>query len=155
MNERVLSIVTIIAQYILSDHDVPGESELVVELLSVGFVAEEIDAAFRWMEQLSLEPAERLEPTFRPPTHRVFTREESRLLSLEARGFLVRLRSLGLVEEQVLEEILDKVVEVADEELSLNEIKSLAAQILFIHAQSEWYHEVESVLDDDWTGFVN
>lgn len=155
MNERVLAIVTIIAQYILSEHDVPGESELVAELISAGFAAEEVDAAFRWMEQLSLEPVERLEATFRTPTFRIFSREESRVLSLEARGFLMRLRSLGLVEETVLEEIIARAVSEADEEMSLTEIKSLAAQILFIHAQSEWHREVESVLDDDWTGFVN
>lgn len=155
MNERVLAIVTIIARHILADHELPGESRLVAELLTAGFDAEEIDAAFRWMEQLSLAPAQRLEPTFRPSTYRVFSCDERRLLSLEARGFLVRLRTLGLVAEEALEEIIQKAVMEADEEIGLPEIKSLAARILFVHAQSEWYREVESVLDDDWAGFLN
>lgn len=155
MNERVLSIVTIIARFILSGHDIPGESDLVENLISAGFEAEEIDAAFRWMEQLSLNPAARLEPCFRPPTQRVFSPEEMRLFSLEARGFLIKLRSLGLVEELVLEEIIAKAGAEAREMVSLDEIRQLAAQILFVHAQSEWHREVESILDDDWTGFLH
>jgi len=155
VNERVLAIVTIITRYILADGEAPGENELVVELLSAGFAAEEIDAAFRWMEQLSLTPEQRLEPTFRTPTHRVFTREECTALSLDARGFLTRLRMLGLVEDLYLEEILTRALREAEGEISLREIKSLAAQILFAHSQSEWLHEVESVLDDDWTGFLH
>ena len=46
MRERVLAIVSFIAQYFLDDRDMVTESDLVEELLSVGFEAEEIDAAF-------------------------------------------------------------------------------------------------------------
>ncbi|MDO9079706.1 MAG: DUF494 family protein, partial [Desulfuromonadales bacterium] len=65
MNERVLVIVTIIAQYILSDLDFPAENDLVNELLASGFAADEINAAFLWMERLNHDPVERLTPAFR------------------------------------------------------------------------------------------
>ena len=155
MNERVLVIVTIIAQYILSDLDFPAESDLVNELLASGFAADEINAAFLWMERLNHDPVERLAPTFRPPTYRVFAPEESRLLSLEARGFLVRLRLLGLIDETLFEEMIQRATTDASDELGLDEIKIVAAQTLATHAQSEWGHEIASILDDDWSGFLH
>lgn len=156
MNERVLAIVTIIAQYILSDSDFPVESDLVTELLSAGFVAEEIDAAFLWMERLQSDAAEQFEPTLRlPATQRVFNAEEIRLLSLEARGFLVRLRSLGLLDELLLEEVIERSTAETEEEVSLIDIKRMTARILCTHAQTGWSRGIESVLDDDWTGFLN
>ena len=155
MNERVLVIVTIIAQYILSDLDFPTESDLVNELLASGFAADEINAAFLWMERLNHNPVERLAPTFRAPTYRVFAPEETRLLSLEARGFLVRLRILGLIDETLFEEMIQKATAGASDELGLEEIKSVAAQILSTHAQSEWANEIASILDDDWSGFLH
>ena len=54
MRERVLAIVSFIAQYFLDDRDMATENDLVEELLSVGFEAEEIDAAFCWMESQAL-----------------------------------------------------------------------------------------------------
>lgn len=155
MNERVLVIVTIIAQYILSDLDFPAESDLVNELLASGFAADEINAAFLWMERLNHNPVERLEPSFRAPTYRVFAPEECRLLSLEARGFLVRLRILGLIDEALLEEMIQRATVDASDALGLDEIKSVAAQILATHAQSEWANEIASILDDDWSGFLH
>lgn len=155
MNERVLVIVTIIAQYILSDLDFPVESDLVNELLASGFAADEINAAFLWMERLNRNPVERLAPTFRAPTFRVFAPQESCLLSLEARGFLVRLRILGLIDEILFEEMIQLATAGASDELGLAEIKSVAAQVLATHAQSEWGNEIASILDDDWSGFLH
>jgi Smg protein len=155
LNERVLVIVTIIAQYILSDLEFPAESDLVNELLASGFAADEINAAFLWMERLNHNPRERLEPTFRAPTYRVFAPEESRLLSLEARGFLVHLRMLGLIDEILFEEMIEKAISSARDELGLEEIKSVAVQILATHAQSEWSNEIACILDDDWSGFLH
>lgn len=155
MNERVLVIVTIIAQYILSDLDFPAESDLVNELLASGFAEDEINAAFLWMERLNHDPRERLSPAFRAPTFRVFAPEETRLLSLEARGFLVRLRNLGLIDETLLDEMIQRATSEASEELNLDDIKSVAAQTLATHAQSEWGNEIASILDDDWDGFLH
>lgn len=155
MNERVLVIVTILAQYILSDLDFPEESDLVNELLASGFAADEINAAFLWMERLNHDPIERLEPSFRAPTYRVFAPEEVQLLSLEARGFLVRLRILGLIDETLFEEMMHQATTGTKDEIDLDEIKSIAAKVLATHAQSEWGNEVASILDDDWSGFLH
>lgn len=155
MNERVLVIVTIIAQYLLSDGEFPAQSDLVNELLASGFAAEEINAAFLWMERINHDPVERQAPEFRAPTFRVFSSEECRFLGVEARGFLVRLRLLGLIDESLFEEMVQRALTDASQELGLDEIKIVAAQALAAYAQSEWGHEIACILDDDWNGFIH
>ena len=83
MRERVLAIVSFIAQYFLDDRDMMTETDLVEELLSVGFEADEIDAAFSWMESQALSVPSSAETSLTAPamSTRVFTAEERRALS--------------------------------------------------------------------------
>ena len=113
MRERVLAIVTILARYFLEDRDFMSEIELVEELLSVGFEADEIDAAFSWMQGLSTAANDRDEEFQPTVTQRIFSSEEVRLLTSDARGFLIRLRSLGLLDDILQEEIIDRAFQLS------------------------------------------
>lgn len=150
MRERVLAIVTLIAQYIMEDRDPLTESDLVEELLSVGFEAEEIDAAFIWMENLSLKPSERSDPPFAIPSQRIFTPEERRAISGEARGFLMRLRTLGILDDQTQEEVIDRALRNSEDEVTLGELKTLTALTLFARSHEDWRREVDCIMEDDW-----
>lgn len=150
LKDRVLAIVTILAQYFLGERDVPSESTLVQELLTAGFASDEIEAAFGWLEQLSLLPRPERDPALTVPSHRVFTSSEARLLSAEARGFLVRLRGLGILDDAIQEEIIEKALDGAEDEVSLTELKSIAALTVFARTQG-WQREVDCMLDDDWS----
>lgn len=151
MRERVLAIFTIIAQYVMEERDEVSESELVEELLAVGFDADEIDAAFSWMESLSIP--DKGEPVLGEslPSQRIFTPEEIRAISKEARGFLVRLRALGILDDPVQEEIIEKAVRMADDEISLQEMKTVTALTLFARSHDEWRREVDCIMGDDWS----
>ncbi|GAB4172799.1 MAG: DUF494 family protein [Geothermobacteraceae bacterium] len=156
MRDRVLAIVTLIAQYVMEEREFFSESDIVEELLGEGFEADEIDAAFSWMEQISLEQrGDRDGRKLKQPTFRVYTIEEEQLLSREARGFLVRLRSLGIIDDDIQEEILDRAGRLHDEQLGLDEIKALTALTLFAHTQQDWQREVDCFMSDDWTRLVN
>ncbi|OHB25509.1 MAG: hypothetical protein A2X84_10110 [Desulfuromonadaceae bacterium GWC2_58_13] len=150
MRERVLAIVTIIAQYVMTDREQLTESEIVEELMAEGFDAEEIDAAFRWMEGLSLHPREQDGKPLLIPTHRVFTLEEVWGMSAEARGFLMRLRTLGILDDEAEEEIIERSLQVAEDEVSLKEVKVLTALVLFARNTQDWRREVDCFMDDDW-----
>ncbi|WP_432821851.1 DUF494 family protein [Trichloromonas sp.] len=150
MRERVLAIVTIIAQYVMTDRNQLTESEIVEELMAEGFAAEEIDAAFRWMEDLSQQPRKADEKTLQVPTHRVFTLEEVWGLSAEARGFLIRLRMLGILDDDAEEEIIERSLQVAEDEVSLRDVKALTALVLFSRTTQDWWREVDCFMDDDW-----
>lgn len=157
MRERVLAIVSFIAQYFLDDRDVMTESDLFEELLSVGFEAEEIDAAFCWMENQTLSPPTSEGVSLSPPvqSHRVFSTEERRAIAPEARGFLVRLRAMGILDDELQEEIIEKALHMADDEVSRKEIKTITILTIFANSQNEWRREFDYLLEDDWPRLLN
>jgi len=157
LRERVLAIVSFIAQYFLDDQDMMTESDLVEELLAVGFDVEEIDAAFCWMESQTIcSPAGSSITLGNPPaSHRVFSAEECRILSGEARGFLTRLRGMGILDSDVQEEVISKALQVADDEVSLKEIKTITVLAMFANSHNEWRREYDCLLEDDWPRLLN
>lgn len=152
MRERVLAIVSIIAQYIMEDRDFLNEVDIVEQLLEEGFETEEIDAAFSWMESLSLQGrAGTPRKDLVMPSQRIFTPEETRVFSRDAMGFLIRLRTLGILDDDLQEEIIDKAMRMTEAEVNLKEIKALTALTLFTHSQEDWHREVDCFMEDDWS----
>jgi Smg protein len=88
-------------------------------------------------------------------THRVFSREEQMALAPESRGFLVRLRGAGILDEDIFEEIVHKSLQMSDEEVSLKEIKTIAVLALFARSQHQWRREFDCLLEDDWSRLLN
>jgi Smg protein len=146
----VLAIVTLIAQLVMEEPDQLSEDEIVGELLAVGFATEEIDAAFRWMEGIALAGGKEQENTLTLPTNRVYSAEEARAMSVEARGYLLRLRSMGVFDTGLHEEIVSRALQ-AEDEVSLRELKTIIALTLFSHAQNDWRREMECLFEDDWS----
>jgi Smg protein len=146
-----MAIVTLIAQIVLEDRDQMSEDELVGELLSVGYAEEEIDAAFRWIETAAI-PSRQPVPHFAAPTNRVFSVEEVRGLSAESRGYLLRLRAMGILDDEIHEEIVERALQMAEEdEVGLKDLKTVIALSLFSRSHDQWRHEVECLFEDDWS----
>jgi len=157
LRERVLAIVTILARYFLEERDVGSETDLVEELIASGFDSDEIDAAFSWMQGFS---ASSDLPESRPalhdvPTMRVFTPDENRLLTSEARGFLIRLRSLGILNDESQEEVIDRAFQLGEDEVSLHEIKMMTSLTLFARSNEDWRREVNALMGDDWSQVIH
>ncbi len=154
MRERVLAIVNLIAKYVLGAEGAPiSEQELVAELMAEGFDAQEINDAFSWMESTALEHPKSLDRTsFCTPaaTMRIFTAEECRLIETEARGFLVRLRSMGLINDEIEEELIDRIISAADEPVNLQEIKIITALTLLARNSNQWQREIDCMMTEDW-----
>lgn len=155
MRERVLAIVNLIAKYVLGANGAPiSEQELVAELMSEGFDAQEIDDAFSWMESTALEQSQAATPRSEfcksPSTVRIFTPEECRLIDTEARGFLIRLRSMGLLDNEVEEELIDRILQGAEEPVNLQEMKILTALALLARNSNQWQREIDCLMTEDW-----
>ncbi len=151
LRERVLAIVSLIAQYIMDDHEPISNEDIVQELLDEGFDSDEIDAAFNWMENISLHLRKASHDGLQLPTNRIFTVEESHCLSPEAQGFLVRLRGMGILDDDLQEEIIDKALQMEEEDLSLKDIKTITALTLFSSSQRDWHREINCIFEDDWS----
>jgi Smg protein len=154
LRERVLAIVNLIAKYVLGAEDTPiSEQELVAELMSVGFEAEEINDAFSWMETVALQPPTaqtadtKLETS---ATYRIFSPEEQQALTTEGIGFLIKLKSMGLLTDVIQEEIIERAVGAAEDPLSLQEVKVITALTILSRSNSLWQREIDCLLENDW-----
>jgi Smg protein len=155
LRERVLAIVNLIAQYVLGAEDTSiSEQELVAELISVGYEAEEIDDAFSWMEAIALRPSapqDRAAVMLVPTAFRLFSAQEELLLSRDARGFLIKIKAMGLLSTEVEEEIIDRALRNAEEPVSEQELKLITIMTLLSRSNSLWQREIDCFLDNDWT----
>jgi Smg protein len=154
LHERVLAIVNLIAKYVLGAEHAPiNEQELIAELMSVGFEADEIADAFTWMESIALKlpnAQAQLEPLREQLSYRVFSREEQQALSRAAAGFLIKIRAMGLVTDESYEEIIARAVTAAEDPISLQEIKIIAALTLLSRNSNLWQREIDCFLQNDW-----
>ena len=154
MRERVLAIVNLIAKYVLGANGAAiSEQELVAELMSEGFDAQEINDAFSWMEstaQDQTQQQDRVNISTSSSTMRMFSAEECRLIDTEARGFLVRLRAMGLIDDDIEEELIDRIVAAAEESVSLQEMKILTALSLLTKNSNQWQREIDCLMTEDW-----
>jgi Smg protein len=153
LRDRVLAIVNIIAQYVYEKRDLSDDGNIIQELLDTGFNLEEINAAFHWIEDLStdnanngLKKAETCEGSTR-----VFTAEEKRSLTLEAQGLLMKMRDMGILTCDEMEEIIGQVVSVEEDGLSFQELKAVIALTLFSRSLEQYGREMEYILKDEWS----
>ncbi|SDZ91309.1 Smg protein [Desulfuromusa kysingii] len=154
MRERVLAIVNLIAQYVLGAEDSPiSEQELMADLIAVGFEADEINDAFSWMETIALQPqtdSTANTPLMNQPTYRVFDSHEQQKLTTEARGFLIKVRTMGLLTDEAQEEIIDRALRSGDDPVSEQEIKLITILNLLSASSSLWLREIDCLLENDW-----
>ncbi len=134
MFERVLAVISIISQYIIEDIDVfDQEMEIVEDLMSLGFEPGEIEAAFNWIANLSQGIKggdEVLEAEELGRYVRIFTAEEKRLLTNPARGYLMKLHRLDLVNAPLLEEIIDQAILLDTPAVGVEEIKMISTMVV-------------------------
>ncbi|OQY19659.1 MAG: hypothetical protein B6I36_03505 [Desulfobacteraceae bacterium 4572_35.1] len=148
MNERVLIIVGIIAQYFMSEDDFSNEHEIVEELLGAGFKEDEISEAFVWMEKITLNPDQpQQSPKIKAPSMRLFSPEEQDGLSVAAQDFLLKLRLGGIISPEIEEEIIIKACQAAEEQqCNLTEVKSLTVLTMFADLQKDHSREIDCII---------
>jgi len=134
MFERVITIISIISQYLIEDIDVfDQEMEIVEDLMSLGFETGEIEAAFNWIANLSQgikRGDEALDAEELGQYVRIFTAEEKRLLTNPARGYLMKLHNLDLVNAPLLEEIIDQAMLLDAPAVGVEEIKMISTMVV-------------------------
>jgi len=153
LRERVLAIVNLIAQYVLGAEDSPiSEQELIAELISVGYEADEINDAFSWMETIALQPSsqEEIDPLVNMTTYRTYSVPEEQMLTLEARGFMTRLRAMGMLTDDSQEEVIDRALRGAEDPVTEPEIKLITILTLLARSNSLWLREIDCFLENDW-----
>ena len=118
MVNRLMDLVVLMAE--LSQKSDKSFREMDKELLHLGYSAEEIEEATFWMSSY-WRPVETRTP-YHPDasTYRVLGPWESMGLDSEAHGYLLRLQTLGIIDDNRFEKIMNRVLPFGAEKLSLS-----------------------------------
>ena len=136
MKDKTLKILHLIAKYIAESENMEiNEEDIINELLDMEFDMNDIDVALFWLETMGLninqpQVEDRRGANLR--SIRLITKEEENFLTRDAIQYLYVLKEKGLIDGDMFEDILEKVViSNVGRKLSIDEIKLLTALTAF------------------------
>lgn len=150
MTGTVLDIlIYVFDHYMLEDDsDVPERETLVHDLERAGFAAGNVERALDWLADLA---GERNRPDFSPGARalRIYAEGELARLSTESRGFLLSLERIGILSAQQREIVIDRLLALDSEELSLEQLKWVVLMVLSSQpGQEQAYARMEDLVFD-------
>ena len=102
------------------------------KLFNVGFSHNEINKAFTWLDDLSVQSTDFSMNLNTPPAAiRLYTDDEKEKFPTECQGFLLFLQQLGIVNTSVREVVIERCMALESELLSLDELKWFLLMVLF------------------------
>ncbi len=136
----------------------PDRDTLADELHAAGFPPAEITKAFAWLEDLTQlrEPggvlmAHIAKPFADPfvPALRHYTPIEMRRLNAAARGLLLFLEQIGVLDSHTRELVIDRALALETDDIELDDLKWVALMVLFNQpGREQAYAFVEELLYD-------
>ncbi len=134
MNERVVEILIYIMSEIRSNHKVSGKLDILSKnLIQQGYTESEISSAFTWLldrlKNDSEELVEQQSPSLKGSFRHLHEIERS-IISVEAYGYIIQLRELGIIDEPDAEQILERAMMMGTSEITTSDIKSIVASML-------------------------
>ena len=114
-----------------------GDIDL-AKLADRGYTENEVSTAFSWLFDKMALSVSQSNVTDLPPERelgaspfRIYHDLEQSFLSGEARGYLIQLRELGLMKDSEMELLIDRLWFVGSQDVSLEDVRDLAAAIIF------------------------
>lgn len=134
MNERVVEILIYIMSEIRRNRNVTTKLDILSEsLIQKGYSESEISSAFSWlMVRLNKDSEEILskqEPSLKHSIRHLHEIEKA-VISIEAHGYLIQLRELGIIDQLDLEQILERAMMSGASEVDVDDVKAVVAAML-------------------------
>ncbi len=98
-------------------------------LQGAGFLPHEISRAFTWLESLG-DDVHLLNQPSSCGAIRIFSADEQRWLNTEGQNYLLFLENAGILNLEAREQVIDRVLELEDDELSLDRLKWVILMVL-------------------------
>jgi len=135
----------------------PDQERLTDELAEAGFARTEIGKAFSWLEGLSeLRDHPETPTTAKSRALRHFSAQEVAKLSTSCRGFLMQMEAFGVLTPVTRELVLDRVMALETEEISLDQLKWVMLMVLFNQpGQETAYDLLENIVYDEMEGHLH
>ena len=151
MKENVLDVLMYLFENYMYDEpdDTPDRVSLEGTLQEAGFTSGEISKAFNWLDALAEQrDAPQLADDTNKPV-RVFSPVELNRLDTESQGFLMYLEHAGVLNADCRELVLDRLLALDDEEVTIEEVKWVILMVLFNQpGQEANYAWMEDLLFD-------
>jgi len=130
MQEKIVELIVFLMREIRQTHDLSKVD--VSRLKDNGYSQSEISTALSWIyDKMNMrEPLKNVKGK-RPRSYRIFHEAERQILTKEARGFLVEMYELGLIDHNDMEIIIERSLMSGSNVIDRDEIKSVAAGVLF------------------------
>jgi uncharacterized protein Smg (DUF494 family) len=136
VEERMMNLLSLIADQVRNKQELfDNEGKIMQSLLNSGFRLHEADAALTLMQTLAQKETEGFfmqTQAASPLLMRAMNREERERFAVDAFSFVSKLAHLGIISEDLREEVLEKALATYTERIELDHIKSLVAFILFV-----------------------
>lgn len=113
----------------IDDSSPDGRESLDQYLQGAGFLPHEISRAFNWLESLGDEASTLHTPT-NTCTIRIFSGNEQRWMDTECQGYLLFLEQAGVLNMEAREQVIDRVLELEDDEFNLDRLKWVILMVL-------------------------
>ncbi len=130
MKDRVVEILMYIMAEIQNDKRIQEID--VGQLSDKGYTLTEISAAFSWLYD-NIRTPDHVQHRPAPAaqgSRRVFHEAEKLALSTQAQGYLIQLRELGLLDDNDLEQIIERAMATGYQKLSLEDIRDMVSAVL-------------------------
>jgi Smg protein len=152
MKENVLDLLMYLFENYIYDEpdDEPDRESLSASLEEAGFSSDEIHRAFSWLDGLA---EQRKLPELGGHENnpiRVFTDDESRRLDVNARGFIMYLENVGVLDPLRREMVIDRLSALESEDITLEDVKWVILMVLFNQpGQEANYAWMEDLMFDE------
>lgn len=125
------------------------EDELTKELTRAGFHQADIMKALSWLERLA-DLQESDTPylcNHAQQSFRIYTKDEMAKLDVESRGFLLFLEQIKVLSVEIREMVIDRVMELDETSLILDDLKWVILMVLFnVPGNESAYEQMEDLI---------
>ncbi|MFZ1080619.1 MAG: DUF494 family protein [Candidatus Kryptoniota bacterium] len=130
MQEKIVELIVFLMREIRQTRDISKVD--MSKLTESGYSQTEISTALSWIyDKMNLrEPLKRIKGT-RARSYRIFHEAERQIFTKEARGFLIEMYELGLIDYIDMENIIERSLMSGFNVIDRNEIRSTVASVLF------------------------
>jgi Smg protein len=133
MKENVLDVLMYLFENYFYDEpeDQPDRESMEENLHEAGFSNGEIDKAFEWLDGLAEQRYQDEFPVQSAEPIRIFVDSEIDRLDTACRDFLLYLSNSGILDAQRRELVLDRLMALESDEISLEDVKWVVLMVLF------------------------
>ncbi|HET9679779.1 MAG TPA: DUF494 domain-containing protein [Gammaproteobacteria bacterium] len=133
----------------------PDRETLRVELEQAGFPGNEVMRAFDWLEGLADTPPEPASIQT-ASAMRIYCPEEIRRLDTQARGFILYLEQIGILNQSQRELVIDRIMALEAVAIDIDQVKWIILMVLFNQPGEETaFAEVEDLVLEQEFGLLH